>query len=156
MKHLLLTWFLGWATLTGMFCQSPDPPQKVSGDLLSRLEDPATTAGKVKITMDPGIEENYYKDLIYNQQHPGIQGYRIRIFTGSGVGAYDQARKVRARFLSDFDDVDAYIEYDAPDYKVYVGDCRTRSEVQRLFYRIKPEFPNSFPVSHTILEDNDK
>ena len=156
MKYLFLIAFLGWATLAGVFSQSSNQASKESGDLLTRLEDRSATAGRVKITMDPGIEENYYKDILYNQKNSGIQGYRIRIFTGSGVGAFDQARKVRARFLSSFEDVGAYIEYDTPDYKVYVGDCRTRSDVLRLFYRIKPEFPNSFPVSHTILEDNDQ
>ena len=155
MRYLVLTVLIVFFTFTGLYSQSAVTPPRSTGDLLSILEKYNGSSGKVNITMDPGIEDNYYKDLLYNQKNQGINGFRIRIFTGSGVNAYAEAQKVRAHFLSLYDNVGAYIQFDAPDYRVYVGDCRTRSEVLKLFYQIKPDFPNSFPVSHYIRLDKD-
>ena len=129
-------------------------PSGIQGDILTNLEKTSPDFGTVTITMDAGIEDNYYKDLIYNQKNKGIKGYRIRIFTGSG-NAYEEAKKSRAHFLSLYENIGAYIEYDAPDYKVYVGDCRTRSEILRLYFRIKPNYQNAFWVSHDINIDTD-
>lgn len=113
-------------------------------DLLNKLTEERFEQGKIDIYLDEGIEENYFKHLISNSQKPEVLGYRIRIFSGSGHDAKSRASESRARFLSSFPEVGAYLSYDAPDYKVYVGDCRTRSEVLELFDRIKSEFPNAF------------
>lgn len=96
------------------------------------------------IAVDKGIEENYYKHLVYNSKNPEVMGYRIRIFSGSGVDAKRQANRARSLFLSKYPEIGADLTYDAPDYKVYVGDCRTRSEVLKLFSQIKRDFPYAF------------
>lgn len=96
------------------------------------------------ITVDKGIEENYYKHLVYNSKNPEVLGYRIRIYSGSGIDAKQQANRVRSLFLSKYPEIGADLQYDAPDYKVYVGDCRTRSEVLKLFNQIKRDFPYAF------------
>lgn len=96
------------------------------------------------LRVDGGIEENYFKHLIYNNNNPEIMGYRIRIFSGSGFNAKKEANNARSRFLSKYPEIGAYLNYDAPDYKVYVGDCRTRSEVLKLFNEIKSDFPYAF------------
>ncbi|MCK4923288.1 MAG: SPOR domain-containing protein [Bacteroidales bacterium] len=96
------------------------------------------------IKVDFGINENYYKHLIYNSNNPEVMGFRIRIFSGSGHNAKQDANRARSRFLSRYPEIGAYLNYDAPDYKVYVGDCRTRSEVLKLFNQIKRDFPYAF------------
>jgi hypothetical protein len=59
------------------------------------------------------------------------------------VGAKEEQQRVRAKFLSYYPTIDAYYRYDEPYFKVYVGDCRTRSEAQKLYDDIKENFPNS-------------
>lgn len=118
--------------------------RNTSGDMLLHLEDRSKNGAKVDITLDEGIQENYYKHLIFNSKNPQVIGYRIRIFSGSGHDAKNNATMARATFLSRYPDIGAYLIYDAPDYKVYVGDCRTQSEVLKLFERIKKDFPYSF------------
>ena len=121
-----------------------------SDDALSRLINSSETYQGISITLDPGIQDNYFKHLLYNRKNPVLNGFRIRIFSASGHDALDQAREVRSKFLSKYDDIAAYLQYDAPDYKVYVGDCRTRSEILKLFYEIKDDFPYAFIVSQHI------
>lgn len=107
--------------------------------LTSMLKD---DGDRVHIELDTLLLSNYYKLLTRNREVQGVPGYRIRIFSESGIGSKEEAQRVRARFISLYPDVDAYYDYDEPYFKVYVGDCRTRSEALKLYDRIKPNFPN--------------
>jgi hypothetical protein len=93
--------------------------------------------------MDSLLVSNYNKLISSNMQLTGISGYRIRIYSGSGVEAKKEQQNVRARFLSLYPGLDAYNRYDEPFFKVYVGDCRTKSEALKLQDKIRKDFPNS-------------
>lgn len=126
------------------------------GDILESLKGSGEYNSEFSIELDSMIENNYYKHILYNQKNEAVMGWRIRIFSGSGHDAFQKANETRARFLSKYEDIDAYISYVAPDYKVYVGDCRTRSEVLKLFQRINKDFPYAFLVPHSINVDKEK
>ena len=119
-------------------------------DAYSRLTGDYPEKDQITIYTDTLIIENYFKHLLQNKQTSGIPGYRIRIFSESGVGAKDRQKRVRAKFLSLYQDVDAYYSYDGLNFKVYVGDCRTRSEAARLYERIYDNFPNAIIVKENI------
>lgn len=104
----------------------------------------------MKIKADSLLVANYYKLLVKNSTVKGVPGFRIRIFSESGLGAKEEQQRVRARFLSFYPDIDAYYKYDEPYFKVYVGDCRTRSEALKLYDRIKKRFPNPILVEDYI------
>jgi hypothetical protein len=116
----------------------------VSGkeDLLQFLEEEGPR-DRVNIEVDSLLVANYNKLITRNMQTSGIPGYRIRIFSESGLGAKQAQQHVRARFLSLYPGLDAYNEYDEPFFKVYVGDCRTKSEALKLQDMIRKDFPNS-------------
>jgi hypothetical protein len=116
--------------------------QSASGvDLLSQLSK-AGERDKVTVEADSLLVANYYKLRLINKKITGVPGFRIRIFSESGIGAKEQQQRLRARFLSLYPEVDAYYKYDEPYFKVYVGDCRTRSEALKLYDQIKRDFPN--------------
>ena len=121
-----------------------------SSDTYSRLIELYMETGQVSIYTDSLIIENYHKHLLQNSKSKGIPGYRIRIFSESGIGAKDRQKRVRAEFLSLYHDVDAYYSYDGLNFKVYVGDCRTRSDAAKLFEKIKTHFPNAIIVRENI------
>lgn len=123
--------------------------QAMHTDLLKKYQESGDD-GNVKIEADSLLVANYYKLLNQKSKVQGVPGYRIRIFSQSGLGAKEQQQRVRARFLSLFPDVDAYYRYDEPYFKVYVGDCRTRSEALRLYDRIRKEFPNPILIPDNI------
>ena len=104
----------------------------------------------MSIEADSLLEANYYKLLVKNSLVKGVPGYRIRIFSESGVGAREEQQRIRASFLSAFPEIDAVPRYDGVYFKVYVGDCRTRSEALKLYDRIKKKFPNSFLIPDNI------
>ena len=126
-------------------------PGSPKGDLLENLKAYHDSKSRVNIHLDSLIEENYYKHILYNQKDPGVMGYRIRIFRDSGTHARERATQVRSNFILNFEGEEADMKYvDNTDWVIYVGNCRTRSEVLRLYNKVKVVFPNSFIVSQRI------
>ena len=119
------------------------------GDILRDLLEEGP-GDRVYIEMDSGLLENYDKLISANMQSSGVPGYRIRIYSKSGIGAKQEQQQVRARFLSLYPGIDAYNRYDEPYFKIYVGDCRTRSDALKLQDRIRRDFPNSFITEDQI------
>lgn len=113
------------------------------GDILKSLLE-QNSGDRVHIELDSMLASNYNKLISKNMKSSGIPGYRIRIYSQSGIGAKKEQQQVRARFLSLYPGLDAYNRYDEPYFKIFVGDCRTMSDALKLHERIKREFPNSF------------
>ena len=140
MLRSILLIFLPVLTLNTLLAQGG--PVSGQEDLLKflQLEGPRD---RVDIEVDSLLVANYNKLTTRNMQSTGIPGWRIRIFSESGLGAKQAQQQVRARFLSLYPGLDAYNEYDEPFFKVYVGDCRTKSEALKLQDMIRRDFPNS-------------
>jgi len=119
------------------------------GDVLKTLLEGGSD-DRVTVEVDSQLVSNYNKLIAKNMKSSGIPGYRIRIFSESGVGAKKDQQQVRARFLSLYPGLDAYNRYDEPFFKVYVGDCRTKSEALKLNDIIKKDFPNPIIVPDFI------
>ena len=135
--------------ITGVLVQGQSRRTTSSGgDILMQLQDDEVD-DQVTIEVDSLLVANYYKLATRNSKYSGVPGYRIRIFAESGLGAKEEQQRVRAKFISHYPGIDAYHAYDEPFFKVYVGDCRTKSEALKLHDRISKNFPNSF-----ILPDN--
>ena len=115
------------------------------GDILKTLLD-GESDDRVTVEVDKQLVSNYNKLIAKNMRSSGIPGYRIRIYSGSGIGAKEEQQKIRARFLSLYRGLDAYNQYDEPFFKIYVGDCRTMSEALKLNDMIKVDFPDPFIV----------
>jgi hypothetical protein len=120
-------------------------------DILAELKNYRDQKSRVTVHIDPLIEDNYYKHIIYNQKDPGVLGYRIRIFRDSGTDARERATEVRSKFILKFEGEEADLKYvDNTDWVIYVGNCRTRSEALKLYNKVKVDFPYSFIVSQRI------
>lgn len=144
-SFLFLVFFI---TAAG-FLHAQGGQSNTQGDLLRDLLEEGP-GDRVNIEMDSGLMENYDKLISSNMQSSGVPGYRIRIYSKSGIGAKQEQQQVRARFLSLYPGIDAYNRYDEPYFKIYVGDCRTRSDALKLQDRIRRDFPNSFITEDQI------
>lgn len=133
-RNLLLSCFILLSSLSW--------GQAGSGDDLLRTLGGGGDEKQISIEADSLLEANYYKLMAVNSKVRGVPGYRIRIFSESGTRAREQQQKLRAKFLTTFPEIDTYDDYDGVYFKLYVGDCRTRSEALKLYDLIKEEFPN--------------
>ncbi len=126
----------------------------VSGiDLLSlsrHNQDYQNNRGTLIINQDERIEELINRHIQINRENQGIEGYRIRIFSESGQGARPRATEISAKFNVKYPDIETYLVYDAPNFKVYVGDFRSRSEALKVKRKINRDYPHSFIVMGQI------
>ena len=101
----------------------------------------------VQIQGDPKLDTLIDQNIEANKKANGIQGYRIQIFFGS---ERKSAQDARTKFLQLNPDVEAYMIYQQPYFKVRVGDFRTKLEAQPLFKKVLPEFDRVFIIPDKI------
>lgn len=103
--------------------------------------------GKLEVIQDYKIDQLMQKQIRINQKKLSSNGYRIQIHFGA---SRDIAKQTKSKFLSLFPEVKAYEIYQQPNYKVRVGNFRTKLEAQKLLKEIATDFPNSFIVQDEI------
>ena len=68
--------------------------------------------------------------------------YKIQIFSGES----EKAKKTVVQFKQEFKDIDATIIFNTPNYKVWVGNFKTRMEAERNFAEIKKKYKNTLLI----------
>jgi hypothetical protein len=101
----------------------------------------------VQVQGDVRLDSLVEKNIAANKEANGVQGYRIQIFFGSERKA---AHDARAKFAQLNPDVETYLVYQQPYFKVRVGDFRTRLEAQPLLKKVLPEFERVFIIPDKI------
>lgn len=90
----------------------------------------------------------YRMQQLYLKQSPNkdITGYRIQIFNGSRR----ESLQMRSRFIDAFPGIPVYSIYEQPEFKIQVGDYRSRIEAERALMRIQEVFSGSLVLKTTI------
>jgi hypothetical protein len=103
--------------------------------------------GKIVIHQDKRVEN--ITEFVGRQRESiegtKIDGYRIQIFFAE---SRNTAQSQKANFLSIYSDHKAYIDYLAPNYRVRVGNFRTRLQAEYLKQQLISVYPTCI-----ILED---
>jgi hypothetical protein len=112
--------------------------------------------GRLVIHQDPMLDSLNFKYNILRSQvqlvedNKGIPGYRIQVFFDSGINSGERARKAREDFAFLFPDIPGYVTWKAPNYRVRVGDFRSRLEAERALQLIIVEYPNAWVITDEI------
>lgn len=94
-------------------------------------------SGRVSVSGDVSVDEMVSLHMEFNNRVKTIPGYRVQIASFSGTNSKTSAFNLRDQFMSDHPEVLAYIVYDEPNFKVKVGDFRTRLEAYAFLQEIK-------------------
>lgn len=113
-----------------------------------KTNDSLLQVGYVKVTGNNRLGSLIQKYVEINQDDcPNIiSGFRVQIFSSSGTGSSQKAREARTKFLTFYPSLKAYTDYEAPNFRVRVGDFRTKLEAEKIKKSISQEFPASFIV----------
>ncbi len=106
--------------------------------------------GEVNVIQDNRIDELLEKHKQTNEAFNGLSGYRIQIFFDSGSNAKNRANNERRKFMSLFPSISAYIIFDAPNFKVRVGNFRSRLEAEKNLKEILRHFEMAYVVPSRI------
>lgn len=92
----------------------------------------------VTVTQDPKFEQLLNEKRKINVSLTVNDSYKIQIFTGGS----ENAKKTLNEFRQAFNDIDATIVFNTPNYKVWVGNFRTRIEAEKTLADIKDRYKN--------------
>ncbi|MFK7899549.1 MAG: SPOR domain-containing protein [Cyclobacteriaceae bacterium] len=85
------------------------------------------------------VDSMFVKLKKYNSQFVHAQGYRVQLYSGNNMGTSASVEaKVRA-FAKDWG-YSIYRTYDAPTWKVRIGDFLDKLSAHRLYHKIRKEF----------------
>jgi hypothetical protein len=108
------------------------------------------------IIQDPSIDTILEKHVeineawLTNEDNYAIDGYRIQIFEESGVRSSTMAREAMDEFSEKYPDIPIYLTWQAPNYKVRIGDFGTRMEAEGFLKRIKRDYPIAWVIRDKI------
>jgi hypothetical protein len=149
MKRIVVLFSL----ITGLFCLSAIQAQTIIED----LETPRPGEGIIHIQCDPAIkaligvssahinadETNYLK----------INGFRIQVFMGNNPKtAKGEAAHKEGLIRENFPEVTVHTTYQAPNWKVLVGDFTTKEEAIIFMQKIQKAFPDFGKEMYTVAD----
>lgn len=125
---LLLIFFLHLLPMLGQQTEQPD----------------STKRGSVSVNADYRIKQLMER---YKKQNEGrqITGYRIQLYSGDRKGAF----QLKSDFIKEFS-LPCNVVYEAPDFKVQVGNFRTQLEAEEAMQDVWPVFKSAFVVRTKI------
>lgn len=121
------------------------------------LVDTSVVGYSILSTMPKGVKINQSSDIARAlSRHIGmnhsrrISGYRVRIYFDNQQNSRATSEAIESKFAAMYPGIPTYRSYQAPFFKVTVGDFRSYSEAQSLVNAIKKTFPAAFIVKEKI------
>jgi len=110
----------------------------------------STLADSLSVDRDPRLDKMLKWHIEKNTERKGIDGFRVEIFFSSSMDARKQALEVKTSFLSEYPDYPVHVKFIAPNFRVRVGDFRTKNEAWKLYREIQKQYPTAFVVPDII------
>jgi hypothetical protein len=99
--------------------------------------------GAVSIEQHKDIDKllDFKKDL------STVNAFTIQVYSGSSSVARNEAQTAKTKAASLYPNWSNSIEYEQPNYKIWVGNFRTRLEADRALIEVKKIYTNAFILS---------
>ena len=123
---------------------NPIHAQTIINDLQSQTN---ASDGKIHIECDPSILALIGKpnsQLVASGNHSDFleqKGFRIQVFMGNDSKARAEATSKQSSIQSAFPELSTYVRYEAPNFRLLVGDFITREEANMVKQLLQKEFP---------------
>lgn len=105
-----------------------------------------TKEGTVRIESSAHIDEMLAQKKDYNKTVETLEGYKIQIYYGSEKKCYE----VKDEFSSLFPNIATSIIFSTPQWKLQIGNYRTRLEADHTMVNIKKEYPAAIVLASEI------
>lgn len=96
----------------------------------------------VTVIQDPKFEQLLNEKRKINSSITVNDRYKIQIFNGDN----ENAKKTLLTFKKDNRQLDATIVFSTPQYKVWVGNYKSRIEAEKNLIALKKKYPNAFLI----------
>ena len=100
---------------------------------------------RIVVRQTPAVRSALNKQVNANAEK-GYSGFRIRLYFASSRTAREESAAVIRRFNTMYPYIQAYRTYASPNFKVTVGNFRSRLDAEAFLRRISGDFPDAFIV----------
>lgn len=105
-----------------------------------------SAAGDVRIETSAHIDEMLAQKKEYNKSLETYEGFKIQIYYGSEKECYE----ANDEFKEKFPDIETSIIFSTPQWKLQVGNFRTRLEADHAMISIKQVYPAAIVLATQI------
>ena len=99
------------------------------------------------ISKDSRLDDLMKRQKQENLEKQSMPGYRVQIYFG---GNRQKASEIKMEFSNLHPDIAAYLTYQQPNYKVRVGDYRSRFDARKIFQELDGKYPTTFVVPDDV------
>jgi hypothetical protein len=93
------------------------------------------------------VEQQYFDSW---KKIKKMEGYRIQITSFSGVNSRTAIENAAAQFKLQFPNIFCDISFSEPNFRLRVGNYRTKLEAYKALQMIAPQFPGAFVLKDQI------
>ena len=123
---------------------------------LTRMD--STYVGKsILSVIGPGAEINQTPQVrqalinyVGSNASKSVQGYRIRVFYDNSPQARVRSEGIAAYLRSQYPETGVYRSFESPNYKVTIGDFRTKDEALKIYNALKGTYPTAYIIKESI------
>lgn len=118
--------------------------------VFSQSDTTFNTKGEIISINQKGVDKlvSKYKQIL--KKTGGLEGWRIQLIFK------DQKEEIlpyQIKFTNLYPEIPVQIAFDSPNYKLTVGNFRTRNEALKIKHQISKNFPGAYPVPIIIDPD---
>lgn len=103
----------------------------------------------VQLQQSSAVRQTMQQHIRDNANKP-IHGYRIRVFYDNGPSARSKSADIEESLRRQNPGIMVYRSFESPNYKVSIGDFRSKDEAQRIFQALKSSYPTAFIIKESI------
>ena len=151
MKKLLVILIL--ALLPGMMLRA----QEYRVDNGSAQVDSTLMGRNILSVLGSGVKVNQSQSMrsafdsyVSNNASKKLTGYRIRVYFDNGQNARNKSEAIARSVSAAYPGIGVYRTFESPNYKVCVGDFRTKDEALKVFHSLKSTYPTALLLKDTI------
>lgn len=122
-----------------------------TGILMAFTANAQDEEGKVTVHAEAAVEEFLQTRQLQFAADSSVNGYRIQIFISTDR---KQAMAEEEKFRNTFPGIPLYMKYDAPNFKLRVGDYNNKLEAQYLYKLLSTDYPRLFLVPDRVYPLN--
>ena len=103
----------------------------------------------VTVNQSPAMR-SALSSYVSNNAAKKLTGYRIRVYFENGQNARNRSEAVARSISGSYPGLGVYRTFESPNFKVTVGDFRTKDEALKIFHSLKASYPTAIILKETI------
>ena len=102
-----------------------------------------------KVNQSAPVKQALQKYVSTNAEK-SITGYRVRVFYNNEPSARSRSEMIEATLKEQYPGIGVYRTFESPNYKVTVGDFRSKDEALGIYNALKGTYPTAYIIKETI------